>query len=176
MLDRLQRLYLAFVTWLAIFAIALIVLAAAFTLADVVMRSVVRRPLFGTNDLIILLMMTGILASFPYCTATRQHLRVTAFGSRLGGSGFWLVEIFAGVTIAVILGAFVWQFALRAVMLGRTGEGTQLLFIPMAPFWWIGAALMAAATLAQCLLIAYDTAALIAQKPMPAAEAGESIA
>ena len=176
MLDRFQRLYLTFVEWLALFAVGLVVLAAALTLADVVMRSVVRHPLFGTNDIIIVLLTIGILASFPYCTATTQHLRVTAVGNRLGSSGFWVVELFAGIAILVILGAFVWQFSLRAMMLAKTGESSQLLSIPMAPVWWVGAALMTAAALAQCLLIVRDAAALISRKPLPPSQTGESVA
>jgi TRAP-type C4-dicarboxylate transport system permease small subunit len=175
MLDRLQRCYLTAVEWLAILAISLIVLAAALTLADVVMRSIVMRPLFGTNDIVILLLTAGILACFPYCTATRQHLRVTALGTRLGNAGFWLFELFAGATILIILSAFVWQFALRAAMLAKTGEGTQLLAIPIAPVWWVGSALMAAAALAQCLLIVHDAIALVTRQPMPSADTGEAV-
>jgi TRAP-type transport system small permease protein len=175
MLDRLQRSCLVLVEWLALFAIGLIVLAAALTLIDVVMRSILQRPLFGTNDVVIILLTVGILATFPYCTATRQHLRVTALGSRLGDSGFWLVELFAGTAILIILAAFAWQFALRAMMLAKMGEGSQLLQIPMAPVWWIGACLMAAAALAQCLLIAHDAAALVFRKPVPRSETGDVV-
>ena len=46
-------------------AVSLIVLAAALTLADVVMRSVVRHPLFGTNDVVIILLTIGILRVVP---------------------------------------------------------------------------------------------------------------
>ena len=62
------------------------------------------------------------------------------------------------------------------MMLAKTGESSQLLSIPTAPVWWLGAALMAAAALAQCLLIARDAAALISRQPLPPSEAGESVA
>jgi TRAP-type C4-dicarboxylate transport system permease small subunit len=176
MLDRFQRRYLGLVEWLAILAVGLIVASAALTLLDVIMRSIVRRPLFGTNDVVIILLTVSILATFPYCTATSQHLRVTALGPRLGPAGFWLVELFAGIVILTILGAFAWQFALRAVMLAKMGEGSQLLLIPMAPVWWIGAALMGMATIAQCLVVAHDAASLIARRPVPRGDTGDSVA
>ena len=176
MYDRLQRLYLRAVEWLALFAVTLIVLSAALTLLDVVMRSIVGRPLFGTNDIIIIFLTVGILACFPYCTATRQHLRVTALGARLPPSGFWLVEILAGVAILVILGAFAWQFVLRAMMLAKTAEASQLLMIPLAPVWWIGSVLMAMAALAQCFLIVHDAIALITGKPVPRTDSGDAVA
>jgi TRAP-type C4-dicarboxylate transport system permease small subunit len=176
MYDRSQCLFLRAVEWLALFAITLIVLSAGLTLLDVVMRSIVGRPLFGTNDVVIILLTVGILACFPYCTATRQHLRVTALGARLAPSGFWLVEILAGIAILVILGAFAWQFALRAIMLAKTGEGSQLLMIPLAPVWWIGSALMAIAASAQLLLIVHDATALITGKPLPRDDSGDAVA
>ena len=97
-------------------------------------------------------------------------------GRRLGTSGFWLVELFAGTAILSFSAPFAWQFALRAMMLAKIGEGSQLLQIPMAPFWWIGARLMAAAALAQCLLIAHDAAALVVRKPVPRSETGDVVA
>ena len=175
MFERLQRSYLTAVEWLAVVAIALIVLSAVLTLFDVVMRSIVYRPLFGTNDVVIILLTVGILACFPYCTATRQHLRVTTLGSRLGGSGFWVVELLAGIATLVVLVAFAWQFGLRATMLAKTRESSQLLAIPLAPVWWAGSALMAAASLAQFLLIAHDAVALTLRKPVPRSESGDVV-
>jgi hypothetical protein len=101
---------------------------------------------------------------------------VTALGPRLGSIGFWLVELFAGLAILTILGAFTWQFALRAMMLAKMGEGSQLLLIPMAPVWWAGAALMGLAAIAQCLVVVHDAAALIARQPVPRTDAGDAVA
>jgi TRAP-type C4-dicarboxylate transport system permease small subunit len=170
MFDRLQRFYLTAVEWLALLAVTLIAISAALTVLDVVMRSIVGRPLFGTNDVVIMLLTAGILACFPYCTATRQHLRVTALGTRLNRSGFWMVEIVAGLAILVTLGAFAWQFASRAIMLAKTSEVSQLLLIPLAPVWWVGSVLMGIAALAQCLLILHDAAGLLTRKPVPRSE------
>lgn len=175
MFDRVQRCYLTAVEWLALLAVTLVTFAAALTVLDVVMRSIVGRPLFGTNDVVIILLTVGILACFPYCTATRQHLRVTALGDRLAASGFWAVEIVAGLAVLVVLGAFAWQFALRAIMLAKTGEASQLLMIPLAPVWWIGSALMASAALAQCLLIVHDIFALLSGKPAPHTAVGDVV-
>ncbi|MGD9921465.1 MAG: TRAP transporter small permease [Pseudorhodoplanes sp.] len=173
MFGRAQRFYLMAVAWLAFLAVTLIAISAALTLLDVVMRSIVGQPLFGTNDVVIILLTVGILACFPYCTATRQHLRVTALGTRLAPFGFWMVEIVAGLAILVVLGAFAWQFALRALMLAKTGEASQLLLIPLAPVWWIGSVLMGLAAFAQCLLIVHDAAALLMREPVPRSEAGD---
>ncbi len=146
-------------------ACALMLVAAGLTLMDVVMRSIVRRPLFGTNDVVLLLLMLGVLAAFPYSIATRQHLRIIAAGQRLGPKTFRGLELFAGLCILAVLGGFGWQFALRAAALSATREGTQLLLIPLAPFWWIGAALMMLAAFAQATLLLDDAMALVGARP-----------
>lgn len=163
-LSALVRSASQYAAW---FAVALFVLAAAMTVVDVFMRSIVGKPLFGTNDLVILAMTVGVCASFPYATVARRHMSVDILGRQIGGRAYWALEFFGGLFTLLVFAGFAWQFGKRAVRLEQMNEGTQLLLIPLWPFWWGLTVVLALAALAQAVVLADCLRRARAGAPVP---------
>ncbi len=156
----------------AYIAVSLILVAAALTVVDVFMRSVVGRPIFGTNDIVILAMTLGVCGCFPYAMSSRRHMFVDVIGSRIGGRGYWILEIFGSLATLAVFCGFAVQFGMRADRLGDMNEGTQLLLIPLAPIWWIAAALLAFAAAVQAVVVLENVRRAASGAPAPAGETG----
>ena len=167
MIERLDRWSRAASQGVASLAVLLIILSALLTVIDVFMRSVIARPLFGTNDIVILLLTVAVVGCFPFGLAVRQHIQVDLLGRAIGPLGFWLLEVFANVlTLAVFL-AFCIQFGFRAERLGLMNTGTQLLAIPLMPFWWVASGILGLASLAQLMVVLQTIVALLRRAPVP---------
>lgn len=148
-------------------AAGLIFFAACLTVVDVFMRSVLNIPIYGTNDMILLAMTVGVCACFPIATISRRHMVVDVLGRALGRRWFWLLEAISSVPTILVLGAFSVMFAKRAMRLADMNEGTQLLVIPLAPFWWVAAAAFALSALAAFQVFCVNVSMARAQADIP---------
>ncbi len=164
-IDRLQQASVGLTRWVALAAVGLILAGSALTVADVVLRSSIRKPIFGANDIVLLILVVAVTACFPHALAMREHMRIAAFGQAVGGRvGHWLCEIFSGVVVMLVFAGFTWQFARRAVKLTATLEETPLLALKIGPWWWAAAALLGLATLAQLFVVLVDVQSLATGK------------
>jgi TRAP-type C4-dicarboxylate transport system permease small subunit len=167
MTDRLERLSRAATRAVAALAVLLILLAAALTVVDIVMRSIVMRPLFGTNDVVLLLLTVAVAGCFPYALAVGQHMDVTLAGRALGRRGFWALTVFANLVTLAVFAGYCLEFAKRAASLSEMHRGTQLLQIPLAPIWWTAAALLGLGVAAQLVVTLRAAASLTRRAPIP---------
>lgn len=131
----------------------LILSAALVTILDVVMRSVINRPFFGANDIVLYLLTIGVVGFFPLMVDSAHHIKIEVLGSRLGRRGVRLVEGFANLVTLLVLAGFTWQFLLRGNRLASFGDASQILQLPVAPMWWIGAGFMALAVVIQAVMV-----------------------
>jgi TRAP-type C4-dicarboxylate transport system permease small subunit len=167
-IDALQRVSGAAARLVAFLAVAMIVLAAILTAVDVFFRSILRSPIFGTNDVVVLALTLGVTACFPYALAVRQHMKVDLVGRRLGPRGYWALELFAGIATVAVFAGFAVEFAKRAGRLERMNEASQLLLIPLSPIWWLAAGLMAVAAAVQVVVVLENAHALATARGLPA--------
>ena len=161
-IGRAQDASVRFTRFVALLAVVAVLAGALLTVADVTLRASARKSIFGTNDVVLLILVVAITACFAHGVATREHMRLAAFGHAVGGRvGHWLCEIFAGLVTMLAFAGFAWQFAKKSAVLGANHEHTQLLGWPVAPWWWVATALMALAALAQLIVILLDCEALV---------------
>ena len=164
-IDRAQQTNVGLTRIVALLAVGLILAGSAITVADVVLRSSIRKPIFGANDIVLLILVVAVTACFPHALAMREHMRIAAFGKAVGGRvGHWLCEIFSGVVVMLVFAGFTWQFARRAMTLTATREETPLLAWHIGPWWWAATALLALATLSQLIVVLVDVRALATGK------------
>jgi TRAP-type C4-dicarboxylate transport system permease small subunit len=170
-IDRAQQTNVGLTRIVALLAVGLILAGSAITVADVVLRSSIRKPIFGANDIVLLILVVAVTACFPHALAMREHMRIAAFGKAVGGRvGHWLCEIFSGVVVMLVFAGFTWQFARRAMTLTATREETPLLAWHIGPWWWAATALLALATLSQLIVVLVDVQALATGKECTARE------
>lgn len=165
LIDRAQEANVRFTRAVALLAVGLILAGSALTVADVVLRSSIRKPIYGANDIVLLVLVVAVSACFPHAIAMREHMRLAAFGKAVGGRvGHWLCEIFAGVVILLVFAGFSWQFGRKALVLAATHEHTQLLSLSIAPWWWAATVLLGIAALSQLIVLLVDVQALLTGK------------
>ena len=170
-IDRAQQANVRFTRVVALLAVGLILAGSILTVADVVLRSSIRKPIYGANDVVLLILVVAVSACFPHAVAMREHMRLAAFGHWVAGRvGHWLAEIFAGLVILLVFAGFAWQFGRKAMVLAATHEHTPLLSLPMAPWWWAATGLLGLAALSALIVVLVDLQALLTGQERAVAE------
>lgn len=171
-IDRVQQASVRLTRAVALVAVGAVLIGAVLTVIDVGLRSSIRKSLFGTNDIVLLILVVAVSACFAHGVAMREHMRVSALGRALGGRiGHWLCEIFAGLVTLVCFVGFAWQFGKKAGALAASHERTLLLEWSVAPWWWVASGLLGLAALAQLIVVFTDIESLVRGREPVAEEA-----
>ena len=131
----------------------LVLVAAVVTLYEVFMRSVVNRPFFGANDLVLYVLTIGVIGFFPLMVDSGHHIKIDSFGKFLGPRWFRRFEWFGNIVTLFILAAFVWQFWRQGMRMAGYNDVTQILQLPLAPMWFAASAILGLATAIQLLIV-----------------------
>lgn len=153
MIARLERILHNAARLVAYASGVLVLFAAVVTLSEVIMRSVVNRPFFGANDLVLYLLTIAVVGFFPLMVDSGHHIKIDSLGKWLGPRGNRAVEWFASLITLLALAGFAWQFWRQGMRLAAYNDVTQLLHLPLAPMWWIASGIMALATAIQALIV-----------------------
>lgn len=127
----------------------------AMTVVDVLGRYLLNAPLSGAYELTQYGLALVVFAALPQVTAAGEHVAVDLFEKALPA---WVRRSLAFVWAVIIAGALLflaWRLTFLAERLGRYGDSTPTLKIPLAPLAWImagSAALSALLALVQPLL------------------------
>ena len=105
------------------------------TLADVIYRYVLNAPIFGSQDISILLLVLVIAFSIAYGGRTGAHVAVEVFG-QLGGPVFdRITAVFVRLVGAGVMAVASLQLFESGRMATELEEGSQMLNIPFEPFY-----------------------------------------
>ena len=137
LLDRVT-LWLA---WLA--GLALIFMVVIIS-AGVMLRYVFGTPLLGLNEINQLTAVVLVMAALPYCTLHNGHVGVDVFDNAIGAVGRLLGDVVSRLLSGFVLSVLVWRAALKALDAWEYEDATNMLDLPVWPFYavlGIGAAL-----------------------------------
>ncbi|MBW2598583.1 MAG: TRAP transporter small permease [Deltaproteobacteria bacterium] len=143
-LDNLSNAF----NWVAAGAILIMM---ALTCADVVLR-LFRHPIPGTYEIVGLMGTVGVSFALAYTTAKKGHIAVEFLTSRMPKKAQAIVAAAGELFSVLLFGIIVWQSALYALDLKRTGEVSLTIEMPVYPFVFsitIGCLLV-------CLILAAD--------------------
>jgi TRAP-type C4-dicarboxylate transport system permease small subunit len=119
----------------------------AFTFADVVLRYLFAQPVRGGLEVVELLMVAMIFSGLPLVSRRDEHVTIDTIESRLPDPvRAGLRRVMHAVAAAGLAGA-AWLMARKAATLAEFGDRTQLLGVPIAPFVFFMAALLAVTAL-----------------------------
>ena len=137
LLDRVT-LWLA---WLA--GLALIFMVVIIS-TGVMLRYVFGTPLLGLNEINQLTAVVLVMAALPYCTLHNGHVGVDVFDNAIGAVGRLLGDVVSRLLSGFVLSVLVWRAALKALDAWEYEDATNMLDLPVWPFYavlGIGAAL-----------------------------------
>jgi TRAP-type C4-dicarboxylate transport system permease small subunit len=119
----------------------------AFTFADVVLRYLFARPVRGGLEVIELLMVAMIFSGLPLVSRRDEHVTIDTVESHFPDAvKAGLRRVMHAVAAAGLAGA-AWLMVRKAATLAEFGDRTQLLGVPIAPFVYFMAALLAVTAL-----------------------------
>lgn len=149
-----MRRFITFVCFsLAVLGCSLIVLVSIVAVGNALSRGLFGASIYGANDLLTMITFVGIIACFPLAMRERVHMRVTVLGDVMPLGPRLVIETFAGLLTLGFLAALALRFFVRAGDLTRYGEVSDIARVPLAPWWWVGAVLLAVSALVQLWVI-----------------------
>ncbi|WP_374632282.1 TRAP transporter small permease [Paracoccus sp. (in: a-proteobacteria)] len=132
---------------LAILAGAGLLLVLALIFVSVVMRYIFSTPIVGVNEIVQLASVGIVMLALPWCTAEGAHVGVDVLDQKIGRWGRFLGDVQARAIAALILSVLVWRASLKAMDAREFGDATNMLQMPIWPFYAMIAAGMALSVL-----------------------------
>lgn len=132
---------------LAAVAVGALLLLAAATTADVLMRYAFARPIRGFVDIASLSGAVLLAACMPHVLASHGNIAVDALGRKLGGRWLRGLERFGALVSAAFFALMAWQYLRFALDLKSTAQTIPVLRWPVWPWWLAVAAFVVVAAL-----------------------------
>jgi TRAP-type C4-dicarboxylate transport system permease small subunit len=128
-----------------------------FIVVGVTFRYVLGAPIFGSQDVLEMILIGVTTLGFGYTASTNSHIAVDLFDRAIGPAGRLLGDILARGLGASLLLLIAWGATEKMLDALEWGDATNLLRIPYWPFYAIiilSAALYAVVLLAQLVKMA----------------------
>ena len=136
--DRIRSGFLDRATlWLAWLAAAALIFMVVIISAGVVLRYVFGAPVLGLNEIIQLTAVALVMAALPYCTEANGHVGVDVFDEAIGPRGRLFGDILSRVLSGFVLSVLVWRAVLKSLDALEYGDTTNMLGLPVWPFYGI---------------------------------------
>ena len=150
--SRADRLASQFSLGLARIGLAGIVVFAFLTIADVVGRELLSRPIRGFSDFAELLFIVSAAACFPAAALQRQHIAVRFIGEALPWRGREILDLLGHVVMLVVFVIIAWRLGAYALDTALKGQTTWILRWPVWPVWTLAALSLATTVPIQALI------------------------
>lgn len=146
--------------------VALLALSAVI-LANAAASWLFTAPIDGVRDWVMLIVAIAVAACLPSVLAMRQNITIRFVGRIAGRRVNNALELFGGALTWAVLAALAWQLQDYVLELRRTGETTENLGMPVAPWWQAVTVLFYLSVLVQSLVLLITLRAVIRGEPLP---------
>ena len=140
-------------TWIGGAALLMIVVLVT---AGIAMRYVFRMPILGVNEFVQLAAVALVMSALPYCTSRSGHVNVDVFENAIGWFGRFVGDIVSHGLSLLVFAILTQRAALKALDALEWGDATNMLGLPIWPFYAslaFGALLCALIFFAQMLVV-----------------------
>jgi TRAP-type transport system small permease protein len=137
-----------------------LLLLAAITTLDVLMRWLFQAPIHGVNDISSVVMAIVIAACIPANLAMKQNITVEVLGSLGSPRLHRFFDALASMATLIFVVLVAWRFVPYSEGLRQTGDRTWVLGWQLWPWWMASAALMIFAAIVQFVVTLADLRAL----------------
>jgi TRAP-type C4-dicarboxylate transport system permease small subunit len=128
---------------LGIAASALLLGMMALTFADVVARYLFNRPIRGAFEITELTLLVLIFAGLPLVSHADEHVTMDFIDRMLPGRALPILVRLVHALIAALFFFLTWQMLIKAQRIAGYGDTTDVLRIPVGPFVYFMAAMIA---------------------------------
>jgi TRAP-type C4-dicarboxylate transport system permease small subunit len=126
----------------AVAGVFLIAMTTLISLA-VIMRYLVGQPILGVNEIVQLIAVAIAMLALPYTTHAQKHVRADIFDPILGRWGRFLADLLTRALSIWALWILVERARLKALDAHEFGDATNMLELPLWPFYGLVALGMA---------------------------------
>lgn len=151
-LETIDKAISAIVRFLALLAGLVLLWLMVLTVVAVVMRKAVQSPILGVDDLSEVSLLLLVFLSMAYCGRTQGHIYVDLIAGLVRAGVLRLLDVIVQLVGGAVLMFIAWNTIGRAIEALSQNEATNLLFLPLYPFYLvvaIGFALYAAVLIVQ---------------------------
>ncbi len=124
------RLLIASCKAFAVGAGVLLIFMAAMSLASIVGRTFLGKPILGDYELVQVLCAAAVSMALPYCQLARGHVIVDFFTTRASKRVVRTLDVAAGLLLAALAFVVAWRLAIGLADLKRTGDASMLIGFP----------------------------------------------
>jgi TRAP-type transport system small permease protein len=149
MIDRANLILAAAAGISLLFMVVLIAVS-------VILRFAFATPILGVNEIVQLNSVAVMMLALPWATAEGAHVRVDALDRAIGRFGRFAGDVLSRALSAIVLSVLVWRAALKTLDALKYGDATNMLSLPIWPFYAIlgaGIALCVIVLVGQLVLI-----------------------
>ena len=129
------RWYDSSTRWIAFLGFFALLVSAAVTMADALMRSVFNAPLYGWMDLSQLVYAVVIVACFPAGLLQGHNITIRFLGSALGPRWTHWLDVFGALLTLIFFVLVAWQFVVLTGELRDTNDTTMTIKFITWPWW-----------------------------------------
>jgi hypothetical protein len=138
---------------LAAVGLGTLLVFAATTIADGVMRFFLASPIDAVRDLGGLVAAFAVACCIPLAIIDRSSITIRFITGFIGRRAGHVADAAAALLVEIVLVLMAWRFFLFARQSALDGNSTWMLRIPTAPVWGAVAAMIAVAALLQLLVL-----------------------
>ena len=135
-MKAIERAVGATATALAVGGLCVLLILAAFTLLDGLLRAVANHPLDIVREIGDLVAAICGACCLPIVLLHKGNITLRVFDRLVRASAVRAIDAFADLLVEIVMIAMAWQFCLYSIKTMRAGDVTWLLNLPKAPFWF----------------------------------------
>jgi TRAP-type C4-dicarboxylate transport system permease small subunit len=124
--------------------------------AGVLLRFAFAFPILGLNEIVQLTSVAVVMLALPWATADGAHVRVDVLDNAIGRTGRFMGDLVSRALSSFVLGVLVWRAGLKAADALAYGDATNMLGLPLWPFYAI-----LAVGIALCVLVLLSQIAVL---------------
>lgn len=103
----------------------------------VVLRYAFATPILGINEIVQLNSVAVVMLALPWATAEGAHVRVDVLDAAIGARWRFVGDLMSRLLSGFALAVLVWRSALKAIDAAKYGDATNMLGLPIWPFYAI---------------------------------------
>ncbi len=153
--DRVDARLRRAVRYVAGAGLLLLAVDGLLTVADVLLRWLVKAPIPGLHDFSTIAIVVSAASCLPATLAGRLNVTIRVFSGSLGPRGRETLETLGALLTVVVFALVVWKMSAHTIEMKVTGRTLSESTHPIWPYWTIVTALLGLALLVQCWVLAF---------------------
>ena len=142
-----------FTTVVGYFSFICVLVMMLMNVGDVLLNKLTNKNILGAYEITQRLLMCAVFASFAYAQSKKAHINMTIIIEKLPRVPRFVIFTLMSVLSVVAAGAMTWAAYLQTMDCFAKGYVTEVLYIPLWPFYVVEIIAMAIFT----VTIIYDT-------------------